>query len=101
LKKYLIVGAGGAIASAISRKLIEEKNEVVGVVREHHRGKSKELALLMAGQENVYILDDVADREAVLSLSLKLGGDPFDGIIYAVGHCPPGGVRGSNRISVV
>jgi len=90
-KTYLVLGAAGSIGKAVARRLCGDGHHVFASVRNGQRRAMGELADMGA---KVEVIDDVSDPAALS----KLGGayaltEPvyFDGIVYAVGHCPPGG----------
>ena len=88
-KTYLVFGAAGSIGSRIVNELVSSGHRVIASVRSKH--ESTALNLL---SDRVWIQydDDVADREKLDRYTLfKKLFDHIDGVIYAIGHCPPGG----------
>jgi NAD(P)-dependent dehydrogenase (short-subunit alcohol dehydrogenase family) len=93
---YLILGAAGSIGQEVVRQLVAAGQNVIGVVRDHHRAiVSRQVAAYGA---RVDVIDDVADRSALKSYSEYLAGIcRLDGVVYAVGHCPPCGFGAAIR----
>mgnify|MGYP001559238563 CR=1 FL=1 len=89
MKTYLVFGAAGFIGREIVRQLLAAGHEVIALVRERHDQVAKTLFRLGAIVE---VINDVADRSAMIDYAVRIHKTPkFDGVIYAVGHCPPDG----------
>lgn len=89
MKTYLVFGAAGFIGREVARQILNDGHDVIAAVRVNQIGSVETLYELGA---RIHVLDDVADRgalEAYTNQLLDLG--RLDGIVYAVGHCPPGG----------
>lgn len=89
MKTYLVFGAAGSIGQEVVRQLIAADHRVIASVREHHQEIKKELSRDGA---LVDVIEDVADRNTLVAYASNLTDlYKLDGIIYAVGHCPPNG----------
>jgi NAD(P)-dependent dehydrogenase (short-subunit alcohol dehydrogenase family) len=87
--KYLVFGAAGSIGGVLVRQLLSAGHEVIASVRERHVRVEEELS--EAGAQ-VAAVDDVSDLDQVKAFAARFAGErAFDGIVYAVGHCPPKG----------
>lgn len=82
-------GAAGSIGSVVTKNLHSAGHKVIACVRTRNRDCIDELKRQGITLE---ILVNVAKTDAVKDCAQTLG-SPFDGIIYAVGHCPPGGFQ--------
>jgi len=89
-KSYIVFGAGGSIGSAIVGHLRggghwvvsspRKKNDQPGAVPENY------------SQGVIKVMEDVSNRKLLDLYARDLSKDKrFDGVIYAVGHCPPNG----------
>jgi len=88
--KYLVFGAAGSIGGVLVRQLLSAGHQVIAAVREHHEHTGIEL--LEAGAQ-VVVVNDVSDPGQVRACvgSFVCRKDNLDGVVYAVGHCPPKG----------
>lgn len=87
-RAYIVFGAGGEIGGATAHRLAAASNFVIGTLRNNQmRSKVSELAHDGVVPEGI---DDVADRDLMIRRASVMPNDS-DGIIYAVGHCPPDG----------
>ena len=89
VKNYLVIGAAGSIGQEVVRTLTADGHYVVAAVR-HSTPEKIELKLKNLGAM-IYVLNDVSHRPDVEECLMHFIGTRFDGIIYCVGHCPPGG----------
>src|SRR3989344_9300311 len=87
-KTYLVFGAAGSIGGGVVRHLLAAGHQVIASVREHHQEETKEL---MASGAIVHDTNDVADERQLYGLRLLFFATALDGIVCAVGHCPPNG----------
>ncbi|MEK7629756.1 MAG: SDR family oxidoreductase [Patescibacteria group bacterium] len=90
-KTYLVFGAAGSIGKKVVYRLINDDHNVIASVKAH-RGVGIETTILEG--VNVVLVDNVADREMIEGISNRY---KLDGIIYAVGHCPPGGFTDATK----
>lgn len=93
MKSYLVLGAAGSIGQEVVYRLLSTRHRVLALVREHHKVIRRELPHNGA---IVDVIEDVADREALETYANNLSHlYDLDGIVYAVGHCPPNGFPGA------
>lgn len=89
MKTYLVFGAAGSIGQEIVRQLIAAGHGVIATVRGHNLTVENNLTLSRA---SVKLVENVADRKALMMYANDLRNIcVLDGIIYAIGHCPPNG----------
>lgn len=99
MKTYLVVGAGGTIGMEVVRRLRAEKNVVIATVR--YSQDVTPMSMLQDMGAVVHLLDDVSNRTEVEGCMSKIAlHGPLDGIIYAVGHCPPQGFAEAVRYTL-
>jgi len=90
-KNYLIFGAGGSIGSEVAQRLARDENCVIASIRYRNARSAAVIEKLQAAGAITDVLGDVSDRSAVQKCFERNCMGMFDGVIYAVGHCPPGG----------
>lgn len=89
VKTYLVFGAAGSIGQETVHQLLAAGHRVIASVRE--RGKIKE-ELLRNEALLVNVIENVAHQQTLEAYASYLSNFcRLDGIIYAVGHCPPNG----------
>lgn len=89
MKTYLVFGAAGSIGREVVHRLLAADYRVIASVRGHHQEVRDEL---WRNGAIVDIIDNVADRKTLEGCANHFVGYELDGIIYAVGHCPPNGL---------
>lgn len=93
MKRYLVTGVAGFIASQVTQLLLEDGHEVVGLdnINDAYDVRMKEyrLRLLSGKQGFTFLKTDIEDKEAVLSLGQQ---GPFDAVINLAARA---GVRAS------
>jgi UDP-glucuronate 4-epimerase len=94
MKRYLVTGAAGFIASVVSQKLLESGAEVVGIDNMNHaydvRMKEYRLEKLMENPDFKFLKLDVSDRSIMKNDQLK--GQDFSAVINLAARA---GVRDS------
>ncbi|MDP3901910.1 MAG: SDR family NAD(P)-dependent oxidoreductase [bacterium] len=90
MKTYLVFGAAGSIGQEVVRQLLVAGHRVIASVREHHQEVRE--GLLRSGAL-VDVIENVADRKTIEAYASHLSElYKLDGVVYAVGHCPPNGL---------
>lgn len=90
MKTYLLFGAGGSIGSEIVRKLSVLGHRVIASVRRAPDQPEADVTYR--------VLKDTADEREVKAFAEFMASESrFDGVIYSVGHCPPGGLAEAVR----
>ena len=88
-KTYLVFGAAGSIGQEIVNALTANgENPVALISIGHHKARAK----FKSSGVCLYTLDDVSEPSEVKDCSLNIQNTcKIQGVIYAVGHCPPNG----------
>lgn len=95
MKTYLVLGAAGSVGRSLVPKLAAYGHRVIASVRSRHRQAEQEFLRYGA---LVHAIEDVANRDIMEDYSRNLAElYKLNGIIYAVGHCPPNGFQEANR----
>ncbi len=96
VSNYIVFGAAGSIGSAVAHQLLKEGHRVVVSPRKRLHGRGEVITrstlsdLQRAGAE-LWQVDDVSDPRETYDLAPHcIANFPLEGVIYAVGHCPPG-----------
>lgn len=81
MKNILVIGAGGFIGSAITRRLLKEENRMSLIYGTSSSGRSGMLALDVTEKESVVALDEWLVQNEI----------SLHAIVYAAGDCKRGG----------
>jgi len=96
LKTYLVLGAAGSLGKAVVVRFLEANHSVIAVVKNESR--SAFVQAVDMGATKIFACD-VGDRRDMAALGRQLFHRDvhLDGVIYVVGHCPPGGFADAIR----
>lgn len=87
MKTYLVFGAAGSVGQEVVRQLLAAGDRVIACVRRLPEDARDEPNLIH------HPVEDVGNPWSVnwYARYLKKDFGDLDGVVYAVGHCPPGG----------
>lgn len=86
MSAYIVIGAGGSIGSAVVRALRVANKPVYAAVHRY-----EQLAQFSTQVESGFL--DVAEFSLMERFAKRIAlRAPVKGVVYSVGHCPPGGV---------
>lgn len=86
---YLVVGLG-SIGGPIAKKLADSGHKVSGMMRGYMNGRVGIVRIQERLNIHHVYREDVTELINVEHM-VHLGSEPFDGVVYAAGNCPPNG----------